>query len=339
MGLFLRSELQEPLVNKQKGLDAGTGGIRLKMVYGNISNLLIADRAADYHSEPHCHDNEQINYCVSGAVSIFVDHRRYDLEAGDFMRVRRNALHWAWSKEPSVLLETHTPGLSEEPYAGQGAVGLFRESEVVQLERINAAGGSAQLNAIVALDYYGLDVPAIERSQPFGRGAIAKASHMRDIDGALREEGVTSWKMAYGELNSLSVVSYAPRFRGHPRTYDAELLIYVMSGTMTVVVARERYDLARGDFLRVPRGEPHWMLNLSDAEATLFLSHSPGLQACPLVGDGAESLIESDEAVRLLTGPVLGGNLPRTAFLRPDSHDLDLHRIEQSPAVAGGYGE
>jgi quercetin dioxygenase-like cupin family protein len=333
MALFASGKLIEGQINRQRGLDSGAGTVELKMVYGNLSNLLIAYRTADYHSDPHAHDNEQLNYCLEGGTSLHVENKRYELRPGDFHRCRRNALHWAWGNGASTLIETHTPGLSEEPHAKQGAIGLFRDGESRKLERLNLAGGAPQLNAIVDQRFYALDSHKVEISEAYGRGAIAKAADIRNLEGMSIESGIISAKMAYGELSSMLVTVYASGYHGAPRTHDAEELVYVISGGIWAFTGTESYELEAGDFLRIPRGEVHWFWNKSPREAQVFASHTPGLQACPLVGGGAESLIEADEAVRLYTGPMLGGNLPRTIFVRPESHGIDVDMVEQSEPV------
>jgi quercetin dioxygenase-like cupin family protein len=85
--------------------------IELAMVYGEKSNLMIGRRAPGYHSQPHRHFSEQLNYCVSGEIWFYIDDRGFKMEQGDFCRVPSWAPHWVWnqSEEENVLIEVHTP--------------------------------------------------------------------------------------------------------------------------------------------------------------------------------------------------------------------------------------
>ncbi len=89
------------------------GQLRTKQVLGQNSSLMVAARSAGYHSEPHAHDCEQLNYVQSGEIWVFVEATAYHLRAGDFLRIPPDAVHWAWNRSagPCELIETHTPGL------------------------------------------------------------------------------------------------------------------------------------------------------------------------------------------------------------------------------------
>ena len=60
-----------------------------------------------YHTRPHMHDCEQMNYIVSGEMYFFVDGRGYRCRQGDVMRIPRNKVHWAWNrgKDTAVIFE------------------------------------------------------------------------------------------------------------------------------------------------------------------------------------------------------------------------------------------
>ncbi|MGV9387101.1 cupin domain-containing protein [Nonomuraea sp. NPDC003707] len=90
------------------------GELRTKQVLGQNSSLTIATRSAGYHSEPHSHDCEQLNYVQSGEIWVFVEDTAYHLRAGDFLRIPPSAVHWAWNRSDlsCELIEMHTPGLA-----------------------------------------------------------------------------------------------------------------------------------------------------------------------------------------------------------------------------------
>ncbi|MBI3707408.1 MAG: cupin domain-containing protein [Proteobacteria bacterium] len=105
------------------------GAMSTKMVYGNDCNLMVAVRAAGYHSNPHRHDAEQLNYVLDGEVWVFVAGEAFLMKKGDFSRIPRNALHWAWnrSEKSCTIVEAHAPAC--DPLIRANAVGLFREGE------------------------------------------------------------------------------------------------------------------------------------------------------------------------------------------------------------------
>ena len=89
------------------------GELRTQQVLGSESSMTIATRTPGYHSQPHAHDCEQLNYVSRGEVWVFVEHEAFHLRVGDFLRVPPSAMHWAWnrSSEDVELIEVHTPGL------------------------------------------------------------------------------------------------------------------------------------------------------------------------------------------------------------------------------------
>ena len=109
------------------------GSMSTKMVYGNDCNLMVAVRAPGYHSNPHRHDCEQINYVIAGEVWVFLEDTAFLMTKGDFSRIPRNALHWAWNRgnEDCVLVEVHAPAC--DPLIRKNACGLFAEGEVPDL--------------------------------------------------------------------------------------------------------------------------------------------------------------------------------------------------------------
>lgn len=95
-------------------------------VYGREMNLVYARRSADYHTDPHVHVAEQLNYCVEGRVWIFVEDEAYLMVEGDFTRIPPHAIHWARGETENVLLTAHGPPLvADDP----DAEGLFLPDE------------------------------------------------------------------------------------------------------------------------------------------------------------------------------------------------------------------
>ena len=111
-------------------LEAGTS-FETTFVSGKHVNLMVAHRPPGYHSRPHAHDAEQLNYVQDGEVWFFVADRGYHLKQGDFFRVPRGAVHWMWNRtaRPLVLIEAHAPSMLDDPLFASFAVRLFDAEE------------------------------------------------------------------------------------------------------------------------------------------------------------------------------------------------------------------
>ena len=117
----------------QNVLQVKGGAMSTKMVYGNDCNMMIAVRAPGYHSNPHTHDAEQINYVLDGEVWVFMENDAFLMKKGDFSRIPRNAIHWAWVRgdKPCTLVEVHAPAC--DPLVRKNAHGLYAEGEARDL--------------------------------------------------------------------------------------------------------------------------------------------------------------------------------------------------------------
>lgn len=107
------------------------GSIGAQIAYGLDSSMMVATRMPGYHSRPHSHDAEQLNYVLDGALYVFVDDGGFLARKGDVFRVPRNATHWSWvqGETPCVLLEMHCPPLIGDPGVIDGAVALLHPGE------------------------------------------------------------------------------------------------------------------------------------------------------------------------------------------------------------------
>jgi mannose-6-phosphate isomerase-like protein (cupin superfamily) len=111
--------------------DMGNTSFTTKVVYGNSASLMIAARPAGYHSRPHYHDCEQLNWLQSGELWVFIEDRAFHLKVGDFLRIPAGERHWSWNKSNAActLIEVHSPGLHADPLVESFAVGLHDEGE------------------------------------------------------------------------------------------------------------------------------------------------------------------------------------------------------------------
>jgi quercetin dioxygenase-like cupin family protein len=124
-------------VPERKGIRTGAegqGSMISRKAYGNECSLMIASRAPGYHTTPHVHESEQINYVQEGEIWFFVEDQGFHCKKGDFQRIPANKVHWAWNRsdKDAVVVEAHAPGLVGEK-AANGAVSLFDEDEPPRL--------------------------------------------------------------------------------------------------------------------------------------------------------------------------------------------------------------
>jgi quercetin dioxygenase-like cupin family protein len=107
------------------------GSIGAQIAYGKESSVMVATRQPQYHSKPHRHDSEQLNYVLQGELYVFVDDDGFLAREGDVFRIPRNAVHWSWvqGSKPCVLLETHAPPLIGDPGVTDTAIALMSEAE------------------------------------------------------------------------------------------------------------------------------------------------------------------------------------------------------------------
>lgn len=110
-------------------MKAEGGHLSTQQVVGKECSLMVATRSAGYHSKPHTHNCEQLNYVVRGHISIFVKEEVYHLKADDYLRMPADEVHWAWNRSDKEceLIECHAPALDILPR--DQVVLLLREEE------------------------------------------------------------------------------------------------------------------------------------------------------------------------------------------------------------------
>ncbi|MCR2765009.1 cupin domain-containing protein [Microbacterium sp. zg.B48] len=111
--------------------DMGDTSFSTKMVFGNNASLMIASRPAGYHSRPHTHPCEQLNYVNSGELWVCIEDQAYFIQEGDFLRIPEGARHWSLnvSDAPCTVTEVHSPGLHADPMLSDFAEPLFDAEE------------------------------------------------------------------------------------------------------------------------------------------------------------------------------------------------------------------
>ena len=122
------ADIAETVLVPAKYLSGGSIGAQI--AYGENMSLLIATRQPGYHSKPHKHDAEQLNYVLDGELYVFVDDDGFLARTGDIFRIPRNAVHWSWVQgtRSCVLLEAHAPALVGDPGVIETAVSLIERN-------------------------------------------------------------------------------------------------------------------------------------------------------------------------------------------------------------------
>ena len=133
MSLHVKSN-EVPEYNRVQSGEAGTGAMVVRKGYGNECSLMVATRKPGYHTKPHQHESEQINYVLDGEIWFFVKDKGYLCKKGDFHRIPANTVHWAFNRsdKDATVAEAHSPGLIGGR-AGDSAAALFDEGEEPQI--------------------------------------------------------------------------------------------------------------------------------------------------------------------------------------------------------------
>jgi len=103
------------------------GKLTSKVVHGLEHNMMMARRVGGYHSKPHTHDCEQLNYLIKGEMWGFTPDRAFHRGSGEITLIPRNTPHWAWvpSDDETILFEVHSPVLG----SAQNRKALLLDSE------------------------------------------------------------------------------------------------------------------------------------------------------------------------------------------------------------------
>jgi quercetin dioxygenase-like cupin family protein len=104
-------------------------------VFGKDTSIMFAERGPGYHTRPHRHECEQMNYVVSGEIWFFVEDQGYCCKQGDLMRIPRGKVHWAYNcaHGDAIVIESHTPPLiGNNADARKTAIPLLGEDEKIE---------------------------------------------------------------------------------------------------------------------------------------------------------------------------------------------------------------
>ena len=250
-------------------LNLDRSSIWTKNVYGEDISIRVAGRAGGYHSSPHIHDSEQLNYCGDGEMWIYVENDGYCLHKGDMMRVPRNVVHWAWnrSSKPCVLYESHAPANIGAARVRDTSGPLFRVGESLPTGRYPMVSWHSTEYAEKAEKE---NRPRVEG------GLIAHLDEAKDSPHAIVSDGNGfRSRFVYGLDSSFLVATQEPGHRIRPHLHGCEQLMHLISGELWVFFPEEAFHLQKGDFMRVPRLMPHWSWNPAAKPCELFEAHTP----------------------------------------------------------------
>jgi hypothetical protein len=104
--------------------------LQTKMVCGERTSIMVADREGAYHSTPHVHPAEQINAVIQGSNWAYCagpgdEQVAVETGAGSIFRFPDLVPHWAWGRGGgSTVVEFHFPGLHGDPDLAARVVSL-----------------------------------------------------------------------------------------------------------------------------------------------------------------------------------------------------------------------
>jgi mannose-6-phosphate isomerase-like protein (cupin superfamily) len=122
----------DEVVTDHIGGDVYKAGSRTaRVVYSPAASIMVTTRTPGYHSRASAHEGDELDYCMSGEMLIFVGDKGYKVCAGDFIRIRGKAMHWALvtGDEPCTMMHVHTPPFVGNPKAADTAVAALFDGE------------------------------------------------------------------------------------------------------------------------------------------------------------------------------------------------------------------
>lgn len=94
------------------GFDTGSGLAR-RTAHGRDVSISHATFPHGYRSAPHAYEGEEISQLIEGELTVYLQGQKYELKAGDVIRIPRLAIHWKHNggQTEAVMLELHNPPL------------------------------------------------------------------------------------------------------------------------------------------------------------------------------------------------------------------------------------
>ena len=129
-----------------------SGSAMAMVAYGQSASVILATREAGYHSKPHRHEAEQINYILEGEAWVFIEDTGFHVGKGDLLRIPKGCVHWAWvtGTSKASVLEVHTPPLTADYSSGR-------------ISMLTDASEEDQVDHVSNTDAYDFDWQSVER--------------------------------------------------------------------------------------------------------------------------------------------------------------------------------
>ena len=282
--------------------------LKALIVGGAELSLMVADRPPGYHSIPHTHPAEQLNYVLEGQLWVFVEDEGFQVARGDFFRIPRDAVHWSWvaGEQTARIIEAHSPGLAEDPLWHGSATCFDWKSESGTIGRTAANHFPQGLNdhvSKVEANYVKKngDLASPKRG-PVSNEVDDRRSHLYIPGASVKSSefvsaygGTLSAQVIGGAELSIQVAERNPGYHSTPHYHTAEQLVHMMQGSMWVFVEDQGFHVEPGDFFRVPHGATHWAVVTSDVPMRVFEAHSPGVARAEMWHGSATSFNVASE--------------------------------------------
>ncbi|MFH1560191.1 MAG: cupin domain-containing protein [Chloroflexota bacterium] len=271
MGLHVSRSKVSEVFSAEPSSNPGGGSKTSRGASGNECSISVVTRVPGYHTRPHRHDAEQINYIPDGEIWFFVEDKAYLCRVGDFQRVPRNAVHWAWNRsdKPATVIETKSPGSGPvgpnvKPRPDRG---LFDDEETPR-PRTGAGRPDARVP---------YDPGKAEQSPPLTSGFYVPAEKLPVVreHQPLAVSGKVEVRGVYGTECSLATVVWPAGYHSQPYVHDAEALIHILEGEVWFFIEDKGFKCQAGDFQRIPRNAIHWEWNPSDKPVRACVEYSP----------------------------------------------------------------
>ncbi|HEY4069886.1 MAG TPA: cupin domain-containing protein [Burkholderiaceae bacterium] len=146
------------------------GSRTARVVYSPHASIMVTTRTPGYHSRASAHEGDELDYCVSGEMLIFVGDKGYQVCAGDFIRIRGGAMHWALvsGDTPCTMMHVHTP-----PFVGNAGAADTAFAALF--------GGERKGEFPIAKDIFDHDFPTdgVEKAYFAAEAASAAGAHAK----------------------------------------------------------------------------------------------------------------------------------------------------------------
>ncbi|MBX3540588.1 MAG: cupin domain-containing protein [Chelatococcus sp.] len=130
------------------------------------------------------------------------------------------------------------------------------------------------------------DVPEISATSPGRDGQV---------------HGV-SVRMVYGTETGVMIGAREEGYHSKPHHHDCEQFNFILEGELWFFIGKEGFRCKKGDFVRVPRNEVHWVWVRAKGGCTMLETHTPSLTGDAQIKGKATSMIGEAENAQMVPG-------------------------------------